>query len=224
MANIRLATTDDAAAIAGIYGPYCDSTVISFEEAAPSPDEMARRITAIMTTRPWIVLERACGPSEARSGRASASGDGAPRALENDNGAIVGYAYASAHNERAAYRWSVSTAIYIDRACHRRGAGRALYTTLFELLRHLGYYTAVAGITVPNPASVGLHETMGFELVGEYRDIGFKQAAWRNVAWYQAPIQPLAPEPREPRSIHELIGGPEWREAVQHGLVHYRHA
>ena len=197
MANIRLATTDDAAAIAGIYGPYCDSTVISFEEAAPSPDEMARRITAILTTRPWIVLD--------------------------DGRAIVGYAYASAHNERAAYRWSVSTAIYIAGACHRRGAGRALYTTLFELLRQLGYYTAVAGITVPNPASVGLHKAMGFELVGEYRDIGFKQSAWRNVAWYQAPIQPLALEPREPRSIHELVGGPEWREAVQHGLVHYRH-
>lgn len=197
MANIRLATTDDAAAIAGIYGPYCESTVISFEEGAPSADEMARRITAILATRPWIVLE--------------------------DDRTIVGYAYASAHHERAAYRWSVSTAIYIDRACQRLGAGRALYTTLFELLRHLGYYTAVAGITVPNPASVGLHKAMGFELVGEYRDIGFKLGAWRNVAWYQAPIQQLAPAPREPRSIHELVGGSEWREAVDRGLVHYKH-
>ena len=115
----------------------------------------------------------------------------------------------------------MSTAIYIDGACHRRGAGRALYTTLFELLRHLGYYTAVADITVPNPASVGLHKAMGFKLVGEYRDIGFKQGAWRNVAWYQAPIQPLIAQPAEPRSIHELAGGPQWQDAVQQGILHY---
>src|SRR5687768_9757664 len=139
MANIRLATPDDAAAIAAIYAPYCDATVISFEETAPSSEEMARRVVTIGATRPWIVLE--------------------------DDGGVIGYAYASSHHDRAAYRWSVSTAIYIGRAHHRRGAGRALYTTLFALLRALGYRQATAGITLPNPASVGLHETMGFELV-----------------------------------------------------------
>src|SRR5687767_10326264 len=113
MANIRLATAEDGAAIAAIYGPYCESTVISFEETAPSAEEMARRIAAIGATRPWIVLE--------------------------DHTGLAGYAYASAHHERAAYRWSVSTAIYIGRNHHRRGAGRALYTTLFALLRALGY-------------------------------------------------------------------------------------
>src|SRR5687768_18382543 len=102
MAHIRLATTGDAAVIAAIYAPYCESTVISFEETAPSTDEMARRIAAIGATRPWIVLESACGPSEAQSGRALANA-----------GEVIGYAYASAHHERAAYRWSVSTAIYI---------------------------------------------------------------------------------------------------------------
>src|SRR5688500_2716882 len=144
MATIRLVTAFDSSAIAAIYAPYCDSTVISFEETAPSAEEMQRRIAAIGATRPWIVLE--------------------------NEGRVIGYAYASAHHERAAYRWSVSTAIYIGRGHHRRGAGRALYTTLFALLRALRYYQAVAGITLPNPASVGLHGAMALELAGVCRD------------------------------------------------------
>ena len=118
MATIRLATIPDAAAVAAVYAPYCDATVISFEETAPTADEMARRIASIGATLPWIVLE--------------------------DDGGVIGFAYASAHNERAAYRWSVSTAIYIARSHHRRGAGRALYTTLFALLQALGYRQATA--------------------------------------------------------------------------------
>jgi L-amino acid N-acyltransferase YncA len=220
MANIRLATAGDGPAIAAIYGPYCESTVISFEETAPSAEEMARRISTIGATKPWIVLESACGPSEARSGRASASGGGAPRGSEDD-GAVVGYAYAAPHNERWAYRWSVNTAIYISRTHQRRGAGRALYSTLFDLLRYLGYYKAVAGITLPNPASVGLHQAMGFELVGVYRDIGYKLGVWRDVGWYQASIQPLPPEPQEPRAIATLDGTAQWDDAVRRGLNMY---
>ena len=194
MTTIRLATTGDAAAIASIYGPYCESTVISFEESAPSAEEMARRVAAISATRPWIVLE---------------SYDG-----------LIGYAYASSHHERAAYRWSVSTAIYISRNHHRRGAGRALYTTLFALLRVLGYRQATAGITLPNPASVALHAAFGFAPVGVYRDIGYKMGGWHDVGWYQAPIQPLQPEPAEPRSIDTLHES-EWLDAVRRGLAHY---
>ena len=191
MANIRLATTGDAAAVAAIYAPYCDGSVVSFEQVAPTADQMAQRIATVIAQRPWIVLE--------------------------DDGAVAGYAYAAPHNERWAYRWSVNTAIYISRAHQRRGAGRALYTTLFDLLRHLGYYKAVAGITVPNPASVGLHEAMGFELVGVYRDIGYKLGAWRDVGWYQMPLQPVPPEPQEPRAIATLHGTSEWDEAVRRG-------
>src|SRR5688572_30833437 len=221
MTTIRLATTDDAAAISAIYGPYCESTVISFEEMAPSAEEMARRIAAIGATRPWIVLESACGPSEARSGRASASGGGAPRALKND-GQIIGYAYASAHHERAAYRWSVSTAIYISRHHHRRGAGRALYTTLFALLRVLGYRQATAGITLPNAASVGLHAAFGFAPVGVYRGIGYKMGGWHDVGWYQAEIQPVSAQPEEPLSVRDLADTSTWDNAVQQGLKLYR--
>ena len=195
MANIRRANTDDAAAIAAIYGPYCDATVISFEEAAPTPEEMARRIAVIGATRPWIVLE--------------------------DNGPVVGYAYASAHHERAAYRWSVSTAIYVGRDRQRRGAGRALYTTLFALLRQLGYCQATAGITLPNAASVGLHTAFGFVPVGVYRTIGYKMDAWHDVGWYQVEIQPPTQNPPEPRSIAEVVDTAEWRDAVRRGLEHY---
>ncbi len=197
MPTIRLATERDAPAIAGIYAPYCSSSVISFEEAAPDPDEMARRIRSIGATRPWIVLE--------------------------DAEVLVGYAYASPHHERAAYRWSVSTAIYVGGAHHRRGAGRALYTTLFALLRDLGYYTATAGITLPNAASVGLHEAFGFTRVGVYRDIGHKMGGWHDVAWYQTALQPVAPRPSDPRPIAGVYGSPQWHDAVARGLACYVH-
>lgn len=195
MATIRLATPDDAPAIAAIYGPYCDGTVISFEETAPSSEEMARRIATIGATRPWIVLV--------------------------NNGGIIGYAYASPHHDRSSYRWSVSTAIYIGRAHHRRGAGRALYTTLFALLRALGYRQATAGITLPNPASVGLHTAFGFAPVGVYRRIGYKMGDWHDVGWYQAEIQPPSPNPVDPRSIREIVDTPEWHNAVALGMAHY---
>jgi phosphinothricin acetyltransferase len=175
MATIRLATRADAAAIAAIYAPYCESTVVSFEEIAPSAEEMARRIASVGATRPWIVLEQDSG--------------------------VIGYAYASAH---------------------RKGAGRALYTTLFALLHRLGYRQATAGITMPNPASVALHMAFGFAPVGVYRDIGYKMGAWHDVGWYQAEIQPAAERPAEPRPICEIVNTPEWYGAFERGLAQYK--
>lgn len=196
MGTIRLATAFDASAIAAIYRPYCEESAVSFEQVAPTAVEMARRIATVTTQRPWIVLE--------------------------DNGTVVGYAYAGAHHERWAYRWSVNTAIYISAAQQRRGAGRALYVTLFDLLRHLGYYRAAAGITLPNEASVGLHAALGFTLVGVYRDIGYKLGAWRDVAWYEAVIQPLVADPQEPRGMAALSRSQAWLDAIAHGLTHYK--
>ena len=195
MANIRRANADDGLAVAAIYAPYCESTVISFEETAPAGEEMGRRICTIGATRPWIVLENTDG--------------------------VIGYAYASPHHERAAYRWSVSTAIYIARNYHRLGAGRALYTTLFALLRALGYFQATAGITLPNPASVALHAAFGFTPVGVYRRIGYKTGTWHDVGWYQAEIQAPSEHPAEPRAIAELDTR-TWHDAVARGLSHYR--
>lgn len=193
---MRLATPADASAIAAIYAPYCESSVISFEDVAPSADDMARRIAAVSSGgRPWLVLDV--------------------------DGALLGYAYASPHHERTAYRWSVSSAVYVSRAHHKRGVGSALYTTLFELLRHLGYYQVSAGITLPNPASVALHEAFGFKLVGVYRDIGYKMGAWHDVAWYQTALQSTAGTPVDPRSIETILGTAQWHEAIARGLARY---
>lgn len=192
---IRIATAQDAADVAAIYAPYCEASAVSFELVAPSPDEMAKRIRTVSTERPWLVLE--------------------------DESVVVGYAYASPHHERAAYQWSVSTAIYVSSAHQRRGAGRALYTTLFEVLRYLGYFRATAGITLPNPASVGLHEAFGFARVGVYREIGHKLGAWHDVAWFEAEVQPLTQNPAPPRSIAVLRDAPEWNAAVTKGLAVY---
>jgi L-amino acid N-acyltransferase YncA len=161
----------DAAACARIYAPYVTGGPVSFEEVAPDAQEMAARIARVAAAYPWLVAER--------------------------DGAIAGFAYASPHRERAAYRWAADVTVYLDRAHHRRGIGRALYEALFDLLRAQGCYVAVAGITLPNPASVGLHEALGFDLVGIYRGIGYKAGAWRDVGWWQLQLQPAEGAPAE---------------------------
>ena len=163
----------DAAACAAIYAPYVTEGAASFEEIAPTAAEFAARMQRMTRTHPWLVLE--------------------------DGGRVVGYAYASEHRTRAAYRWAADVAVYVDPAHHGRGAGRRLYAALLELLRGQGMRVACAGIALPNDASVGLHRAVGFELVGTYRAIGWKAGAWRDVAWWQCLLAPGdADPPREP--------------------------
>jgi L-amino acid N-acyltransferase YncA len=190
--SIRLATDDDAAAIARIYAPYVTDTAISFEAAPPPADEMAGRVRATLAYAPWIVCER--------------------------DGQIVGYAYAGRHNERAAYRWSVNASVYLDRGAHRQGIGTALYRSLFALLALQGVYTVHGGITLPNAASVGLHEAMGFTLVGVYRGVGYKHGTWHDVGWWQLALRERAGEPAEPRTPAELAGSAAWDQAMASGL------
>lgn len=166
---IRPATPEDAAALQAIYAPYVGDTPVSFEVEPPSVEEMSRRVAAATA---WIVFEA--------------------------GGAVVGYAYASPHRERAAYRWSLDVSVYV-RPDHRAlGVGRALYTRLIAICADLGYHNAFAGITLPNPASVALHESLGFGLVGVYRDVGHKLGRWHDVAWFQRVLRPPVPDPREP--------------------------
>lgn len=162
MAGVRVATENDAAAVAGIYAPYVRETAISFEELPPSPDEMSGRIRKTLSTHPFLVFE--------------------------DGSSVVGYAYASPHRDRAAYRWSADVTIYAAPEIHRRGVGRALYASLLDILGRQGFHTAFAGITLPNANSVGLHEAMGFEHVGTYAEVGFKLGAWRDVGWWHRRI------------------------------------
>jgi L-amino acid N-acyltransferase YncA len=169
----------DAQACAAIYGPYVADTVISLEQVPPTETEMSERIARISETHPWLVAEL--------------------------DGASVGFAYACQHRERASYRWAADVTVYVDAAEHRRGAGRALYSTLLPLLTRQGFHVACAGITLPNDASVGLHETMGFQRIGVYRRIGFKQGAWRDVGWWQLELRaPTAAPPPEPSAPQKL--------------------
>ena len=166
--------TRDAAACAAIYAPHVEDGAVSFEERVPGAEEMATRIERYGASHAWLVAER--------------------------DGEIVGYAYATAFNERPAYRWSTSVSVYIAVDARGQGIGRALYGALFDRLRELGFRMACAGITLPNEASVGLHERLGFELVGVNREIGWKHGAWRDVGWYQLELAPPSdgapPEPR----------------------------
>ena len=159
----------DAAACAELYEPFVRKTAISFEEDPPSEAEIARRMRDTLVRYPWLVAEV--------------------------DGALAGYAYASAHRERAAYRWAVDVAVYVDPAHQRHGIGRALYEALLERLAAQGFRMACAGITLPNPASVALHERVGFERVGVYRRIGWKFEQWPDVAWYQRPLMPAGGDP-----------------------------
>lgn len=161
-ANIRLARTDDAAAIAAIYAPYVLDTTISFEEDPPTAAQMAERIVATQATCPFILLE--------------------------DQGEVVGYAYAGPHRARAAYRWSVDVTVYVAGHAHRRGVGRALYADLLDRLVKQGFHSAFAGIALPNDKSVGLHEALGFEHLGTYREVGFKFGRWHDVGWWRRPL------------------------------------
>jgi L-amino acid N-acyltransferase YncA len=139
----------------------------------------------------------------------------------DDAGVIAGYAYAGRHRERAAYKWAVDTAVYIHDRYRRRGAGRALYVSLFNVLRQQGYFKACAGITLPNAASVALHEIVGFKPVGVYRGIGFKLGSWHDVVWYEAELQPEVSNPAEPKPLAAVLDSQPWREAISRGMTHY---
>ncbi len=155
--TIREATDDDAAACAAIYAPYVTETTVSFEDEPPTAEEMGRRIATALQRHAWLVLE--------------------------EDGEVVGYAYAAPVKERAAYRWSCEVSVYVARGRSGGGRGRALYEALFARLAERGYRRAVAGMTQPNEASAALHRALGFEPVGVQRRIGWKHGAWRDVAW-----------------------------------------
>jgi phosphinothricin acetyltransferase len=164
----------DADACAAIYAPHVEASAVSFEEQAPGAAAMEARIERYGQSHAWLVAER--------------------------DGRVVGYAYATAFNERPAYRWSASVSVYVAEEARGAGVGRALYEALFARLRERGIRMACAGITLPNEASVGLHESLGFEQSGLNREIGWKHGAWRDVGWYQLQLTPATegppPEPR----------------------------
>jgi len=131
---------------------------------------------------------------------------------------LAGYAYASRHAERAAYQWSVDTSIYVHSDFRRRRVGQALYKSLFRILAAQGYYSAYAGITLPNPASVRLHESVGFRPIGVYREVGYKMGAWHDVGYWELALQPKTPVPRSLLTLAEIQRDPAWQEMLGAGL------
>jgi phosphinothricin acetyltransferase len=191
--DIRLATDNDAAGIAEIYRPIVEATPISFEVEPPDEREVQKRIRETLPAYPWLVC--------AYEGR------------------VAGYAYATRHRARAAYRWSVDTSVYVHSDFRRRGIGQGLYASLFGILAAQGYFSAYAGVTLPNPGSVGLHESAGFKAIGVYRNVGYKQGAWHDVGWWELALQPYIPEPRPPLSLALVQADPSWPSMLAAGLA-----
>lgn len=192
--TIRLATPDDSPAILAIYSPIVTDTVISFEAVPPTLDALRGRVEATLAAGfPWLV----CTIDEA----------------------VAGYVYAGTYRKRAAYQWSVEVTAYVHSDYRRRGVGKGLYSALFDLLRLQGYYMAYAGITLPNDASVGLHEALGFTPIGVYHDAGYKHDQWWDVGWWEMALRDRPPHPEAPRSIHEVLIATMADRAFQSGAL-----
>lgn len=174
MPTIRLATEADAPGVHAIYAPIVRDTIISFEYELPSVDEMRSRIAKTLPRYPWLI----CGQ-------------------EGEDGEMLGYAYASLHSERAAYNWSANVSVYVSATARRMGVGKALYGELFARLRAQNIVNVYAGISLPNPGSISLHEAMGMTLVGVYHKVGYKFGAWHDVGWWEMALgaRPMWPKP-----------------------------
>jgi L-amino acid N-acyltransferase YncA len=192
-ATIRLVSLSDGQQVRDIYAPFCEHTPVSFETQAPTAEEMCDRIAKILRSHPWLVYE--------------------------NEGEVLGYAYASPHRERAAYRWAIDVSAYVLEGHRRLGVGRSLYRSLLALLQLQGFYRALAGITLPNPGSVGLHQAMGFRPMGTYQNIGYKCGQWHDVEWFQLALRDCNGVPEDPLDFEIVRQLPQWQERLVSGLA-----
>ncbi|NTU78226.1 MAG: N-acetyltransferase [Chloroflexales bacterium] len=190
-ALIRLATEHDANQIRAIYAPIVTQTNFSFELTPPTVSELRQRINKTLERMPWLSCEL--------------------------DGVVAGYAYATPHRVRVAYQWSVEVSVYVHEQHRQRGVARALYTSLFDLLRLQGYYNAFAGITLPNESGARLHQSFGFQPVGVYRAVAYKRGAWHDAEWYQLKLQEHSSTPAVPAVITRLADTPALAAALGAG-------
>lgn len=184
--HLRVAKVSDASALAEIYRYYVDRTQITFEYNAPDASEFASRISHKLEKYPYIVAE--------------------------EDGRVVGYAYASELRERDAYRWDAELSVYVQIDRHARGIGERLYTALIELLRLQNFTTVYGCITDPNKPSTSLHEKMGFRYAGRFTATGYKNGEWLDVVWYEKRISdrevplPVIPFPElNPYAVEKIL-------------------
>ncbi|MEZ5017906.1 MAG: N-acetyltransferase family protein [Flavipsychrobacter sp.] len=176
--TIQLITPEDIKEVLEVYAPYIEETSISFEYEVPSMEEFTERVNAVTQQYPWLVAKQ--------------------------NGMVVGYAYGMTHRSRTAYQWSAEVAIYIAKDYRSKGVGKQLYEQLFELLAQQGYRTAFAGMTMPNERSEALHLSCGFEEIGVFKNIGFKNNEWHSVKWFQKQLGEYIAGIEKPRPIDKL--------------------
>jgi phosphinothricin acetyltransferase len=186
--TVRLATPADGPACAAIYAPYVTGTAISFELVPPDGVEMGARIARTVERTPWVVVEV--------------------------DGVVRAYAYGTRHRERAAYDWTVETTVYVDQAFTRVGLGRLAMHAVLAILRLQRAHLVVAGVTLPNPGSVGLHLALGFERVGGFEAIGWKQGRWHGVEWFALELGARTGEPAPLVPLPVLAGTPGLEAAL----------
>jgi phosphinothricin acetyltransferase len=189
---IRIARDEDAAAIHAIYAPHVSEGVATFETALPGVEAMRERIRARLPHYPWLVWE--------------------------EDGAVLAYAYAGRFRERAAYDWIAETSIYVDAGAQRRGIARRLYAVLLDTLRLQGLTQAVGVITVPNPVSVGFHESLGFEPAGVWRQCGWKLGRWWDVGVWQKELQAAANPPPAVTPFAVMARQPAWAALLEEAM------
>lgn len=184
MIAIRAARPEDAAAIAAIYAPFVLTGTVSFETDAPDARAMRTRMAASDGLYPWIVATTGENGGEA--------------------GGVLGYAYATKHRDRPAYKYVVETSIYVAGTVERQGVGRLLYEALIDTLRAQGFTQAIGVIALPNEGSIGLHEATGFRRAGVYREVGYKNGRWIDVGVWQCQLNRSTLPPTEPRPFSEV--------------------
>lgn len=178
MANIRVATRDDASGMLEIYIPFILNSGITQETELPTVEDFQQRIISNLTERPWLVCE-----------------------INNE---IAGYAYAGKHRDRKGYQWCIEPSLYISEQYWGLGIANALYAALFDILKSQGYVNAYAVITLPNERSVAFHKKFGFEWLTTYEKIGYKLGQWHDVGWMQYEINPHMKDPRDPIAFRNI--------------------
>src|SRR5262245_14806213 len=163
---IHPATSGDATAVARIYNPYIAGSIVTFEEQEVSADDIAARMRAIeQALLPYLVLE--------------------------EGGRVIGYSYAGKFHGRSAYRHTVEGTIYLEASARGHGHGRRLYSALLDELRKRPIHAVIGSISLPNEASVALHEKLGFKKCGHSPEIGWKLGQWIDVGYWHLML-PLA--------------------------------
>ncbi|MEL6194719.1 MAG: N-acetyltransferase family protein [Bacteroidota bacterium] len=189
---IRDASMDDAQRILDIYAPFILNSRTSFESEVPSLADFQQRMADTQKTHPWLVYEA--------------------------DRHIAGYAYAGLHRKRHAYQWSTEVSVYLHDNFRGKGLAVALYDSLFACLTLQGFYTAFAGITMPNDPSERFHKKYGFEEIGRYKNVGYKMGVWADTLWLSKPLVEDYGTPSDIIAPSSLQGTKEWESALSVGL------